>query len=110
MLGEYEVHQALKKGKLQQLLDSALSEAPQPEEPTDEFFETLHRAHPDHWIFNDPITTKRLRDLLRDAQAAKATTPEEDARLRQTQPENMGDDEYIDGAEGAMKWNRTRKL
>jgi hypothetical protein len=54
-----------------------------PPEPNNEFFETLREAHPDHPIFRDPVASKRLRDLLLDAQAARGTTPQEDARLEQ---------------------------
>jgi len=74
-----------------------------PSEPSDEFFETLRSAHADHPIFSDPVQTKRLRDLLRDAQAAQATNRVENARLRQESP----DHEYLDEPD---EWNRERHL
>jgi hypothetical protein len=99
----------------------------QPEAPTDDLFLTLQGAHPDHWVFRDPITTKRLRDLLRDSQAAKETTPEEDARLTQERGpgqrfstdkappsrkdgETDGDHEFLEGEKGATAWQKTKKL
>lgn len=63
--------------------DGSQVSEPQRTEPTDDFFNTLRGAHSDHWIFQDSVASKRLKDLLRDAQSAQDTTPDEDARLNQ---------------------------
>jgi hypothetical protein len=109
-------------------LNSADDRGPTPTPPDDEFFHTLQGAHPDHWIFQDSVTTKRLRDVLRDSQAAKETTSEEDSRLTQTRGpgQTFGADkpvptglasqssndphEFLKGKKGAEAWNKTKKM
>ena len=67
-------------------------------------------------FLNDPIAAKQFIDGWEDnaenaqADRAKGATEEELALVREARPgEGEADDEYLNGPEGAAKWNRMRK-
>jgi hypothetical protein len=93
--------------------DFSRKTADRADDESDPLVEQLRRLIPYHPLWNDPVKVKQFQDSLRDAMTmgrteAKGASEEEIARLRQSEPENR-DDEFIDGPEGAMKWNRMRK-
>jgi hypothetical protein len=115
MLSEWEIKQALDKGRLHQVVAEAMGD--EPEEPTDDFFHTLRSAHRDHWIFSDPVATKKLRDMLLDAQSARQTSSADIGLLRQATPGSAGrpgdrpmrenpDMEYL---QDPARWNAARR-
>jgi len=48
----------------------------------------LRRALPYHYVWTDPVATKRLEDGIRGSLAGRDTSPEEDARLQQARADD----------------------
>jgi len=77
----------------------------------------MRRILPYHPMWGDPVKVKLFRDSMKDAFTyrpgeAKSATEAELARVRGAEiGEGESDDqhEYLDGPEGAAKWNRMRK-
>jgi len=78
--------------------------------------QALEKMDPYNRTWHDPILRKRWLDLYRDSQAGVSTTKEEDARLRQDEPEEEAalnrkfDDEFWKDPEGWRKAQPPRKL